>query len=106
MVEAERVAQELIGKGVEAIYAISDAMAIGVYRAAKKLGVRVPEELAVVGGGDTSLGEMLTPTLTSVNQNVGQLALEATRMLLAMLAGKSTKNSIKLSVKLVKRFSA
>ncbi len=106
MVEAERVAQELIGKGVEAIYAISDAMAIGVYRAAKKLGVRVPEELAVVGGGDTSLGEMLTPTLTSVNQNVGQLALEATRMLLAMLAGKATKNSIKLPVKLVKRFSA
>ncbi|MEI7884475.1 MAG: LacI family DNA-binding transcriptional regulator [Clostridia bacterium] len=106
MVEAERVAQELIGKGVEAIYAISDAMAIGAYRAAKKLGIKIPEDLAVVGGGDTSLGEMVTPTLTSVNQNVGQLALEATRMLLAMMAGKKVNKAIKLSVKLVKRFSA
>ena len=53
-----------------AIFAASDLMAAGAIRAASDLGVRVPEDLAIVGFDDIGLASLIQPQLTTVRQDM------------------------------------
>jgi LacI family transcriptional regulator len=60
-----------------AIFACNDEMAAGVYKAAYRLGIRIPEELSVVGFDDSPLASRLWPSLTTVRlpiRDMGRLA--------------------------------
>ncbi len=62
----------------QAIFACNDMMAIGVIRAASQLGLRIPQDISVVGFDNIELGAYITPPLTSVAQPkpaIGQLAI-------------------------------
>lgn len=62
-----------------AIFAGNDEMAAGVLQAARQLGVRVPEDLSVVGFDDFQIASRLWPTLTTVRtptREIGRLAVE------------------------------
>ena len=65
-----------------AIFAISDIMAIGVLRAAKDKGLRVPEDLAVIGFDNISFASMCDPMLTTVSQPKYDLGCTAMELLL------------------------
>ncbi|GAA3556953.1 LacI family DNA-binding transcriptional regulator [Nonomuraea rosea] len=64
-----------------AIFAGNDLLAAGVYQAATERGIRVPEELSVIGFDDSPLCEMLSPPLTTVRQPLDDMANEAVRLL-------------------------
>lgn len=70
-----------------AIFCANDEMALGVCRAAASLGVRVPEDLSVVGFDDAPLAQIATPTITTVRQPVTELASLATHAVLRLIAG-------------------
>ncbi|BDG62356.1 LacI family DNA-binding transcriptional regulator [Caldinitratiruptor microaerophilus] len=72
-----------------AVVAANDLMAIGVLRAAAELGLRVPDDVAVVGYDDIPLAGMLNPPLTTVAQPTYEMGERAARMLLERLAGKA-----------------
>ena len=55
------------------VIAASDLMAAGALRAASELGVRVPDDLAVVGFDDIGLASLITPQLTTVRQDMEAL---------------------------------
>jgi hypothetical protein len=55
-----------------AIFAFNDNMAVGVLRAAGALGLRVPEDLSVVGFDDSGHASTVTPALTTVRQTAGR----------------------------------
>lgn len=60
-----------------AIFAVSDHMARFLYRAADKLGIRIPDDISIVGYADLDFTEDLSPPLSSVRQQpqkIGQLA--------------------------------
>jgi LacI family transcriptional regulator len=62
-----------------AIFAGNDEMAAGVLQAARQLGVRVPEDVSVVGFDDFQIASRLWPTLTTVRtptREIGRLAVE------------------------------
>jgi len=62
-----------------AIFAFNDMEAIGVLRAARELGIRVPNELAVVGTDDVQIAPLLEVPLTTVcfpKKRIGQVAVE------------------------------
>ncbi len=63
-----------------AIMSGSDEQAYGVYQAARQLGVRIPDDLSVVGFDDVELCQWITPQLTTVHQPLEDMAREATRM--------------------------
>ncbi|MGK9147146.1 LacI family transcriptional regulator [Plantibacter flavus] len=63
------------------VFACNDAMAAGVYRAAKTLGLRIPEDLAVVGFDDTPLASTLSPSLTTVRQPIRAMAARAVELI-------------------------
>jgi LacI family transcriptional regulator len=63
----------------QAVFAVNDAMALGVMRAAREVGLRVPEDLAVVGFDDISMAESAHPPLTTVRipkELMGELAAQ------------------------------
>lgn len=69
-----------------AIFAASDTQAVGVLAAAHELGLRVPEDLSVVGYDDLEIAAHLG--LTTVHQPLFESGHEAARLLLAILEGK------------------
>ena len=68
-----------------AILAMCDAMAIGVLRAARELGLRVPEDVCVVGFDDIDLAPHTNPPLTTVHQPIRRKGEEAVRLLLSVV---------------------
>ncbi|MER7797555.1 LacI family DNA-binding transcriptional regulator [Microbacterium sp. NPDC096154] len=64
-----------------AIVASSDLEAMGVYHAAFERGLRIPDDLSVVGFDDTVLCGYLSPSLTTVRQPLAQMADQAVRLL-------------------------
>ena len=68
-----------------AVLSMSDAAAAGALQAARHLGLRVPDDLSVVGFDDLPLTRFTDPPLTTVHQPVRRKGEEAARMLLATL---------------------
>jgi LacI family transcriptional regulator len=89
-----------------AIAANCDSVAIGVIEAARQLGLRVPQDVSVVGFDDTKLAMWSTPQLTTVNQPLGDIARVALRMMSRLLDGQEPDSPhVQLATKLVLRDS-
>jgi LacI family xylobiose transport system transcriptional regulator len=67
-----------------AIFAASDMQALGVYAAARTLGVGIPDDLSVVGYDDLQFTRFAGPPLTTVRQPLTEMAEEATRLVLRL----------------------
>ncbi|MEV0384818.1 LacI family DNA-binding transcriptional regulator [Nonomuraea sp. NPDC050643] len=72
----------------DAIYAMNDSLALGALRALRARGVRVPQEVALVGFDDVEEARYSTPSLTSVSPDVEALARNAVAMLHEQITGK------------------
>jgi LacI family transcriptional regulator len=101
-------AAELLGlrERPTAIFAGSDEQARGVYDEAHARGLRIPEDLSVVGFDDVDICEWMSPRLTTVHQPIDQMAALAIRTVLQGLpTGGDTPARIELSTNLVVRDS-
>ncbi|GKQ40780.1 LacI family DNA-binding transcriptional regulator [Streptomyces sp. A012304] len=89
-----------------AVFAASDAQALGVLEAARQQGLRVPEELSVMSFDDTLVAAMACPPLSAVRQPFEELGREATRVLLQTAEGRPPASPrIELATELVLRTS-
>ena len=93
------------GPPVDAVFAASDLMAAGALRALRAAGRRVPEDVAVVGFEDSAVARYAQPPLTTVRQPIEEMGRQATRMLLAKIAGETGGMHLILDVDLVERAS-
>ncbi|MBK5502229.1 LacI family DNA-binding transcriptional regulator [Peribacillus sp. TH14] len=62
-----------------AIFAGSDSIAVGIYKAARELNIKIPEQLSIVGFDDSQYAEILSPMLTTIHipiKEMGQRAIE------------------------------
>jgi alanine racemase len=71
------------GRRPTAVLAMSDAIAIGAMRAVGELGLRVPDDVSVVGYDDIDLAALVAPPLTTVHQPIRRKGVDAVRLLLA-----------------------
>lgn len=72
-----------------AVFAVSDITAIGAIKAIKEEGLKIPEDIAVVGFDNTSIASMYDPQLTTISQpryDLGKISME---ILLQLIEGKS-----------------
>jgi LacI family transcriptional regulator len=89
-----------------AIFAANDMSAIGVYQAAKKLGMRIPEDLSVVGFDNLRESVFLNPQLTTIDQYIPKMGAIAVEMLVKLIKGETLQNNIyKIQTRLVARTS-
>ena len=71
-----------------AVFAANDLCAEGAMRAIREFGLRVPQDVAVVGYDDTNFATMTQPPLTSVHLPIAQMGTVAAKMLIDLLEGK------------------
>lgn len=71
-----------------AVFCANDVVAAGTFKAARRLGLHLPEDLAVVGFDDSSVCSMLEPELTSVNINTRRMGELCVERLTALLEGE------------------
>ena len=79
-----RAAKRLLDKNKQftAIFAASDVMAIGAIRALQDAGLRVPEDVSVMGFDGLEIGRYTVPTLSTICQNGAAMARRSVEMLL------------------------
>jgi LacI family transcriptional regulator len=85
----------------EIILTVNDRAALGVYHAAKEVGLKIPEDIGIVAFGFNEIAQTFTPTLSVINQDPRHLGLTATNMLIGKLENKDTnlKNEIMIEEK-------
>ncbi|UZX02114.1 LacI family transcriptional regulator [Arthrobacter sp. CDRTa11] len=89
-----------------AIFTGNDDQALGAYRAARTAGLRIPQDLSIVGFDDIPAAEWIEPGLTTIRQPVVQMAETAMRALLRHLDGdEELPQRIELGTELVVRGS-
>jgi len=70
-----------------AIFAATDMQAVGVFKAAKELGLAVPGDLALAGGDDIELAEYLEVPLTSFRQPSTEIGAQVVAILMSRIGG-------------------
>jgi LacI family transcriptional regulator len=89
-----------------AIFASSDQMAFGVYEAVRRRGLRVPDDVSVVGFDDLPEVRWSSPPLTTVRQPLAEMGVLAARTVLRLAEGEGTESaSVELATELVVRES-
>jgi LacI family transcriptional regulator len=63
-------------------------MAVGAMRGALELGVKVPDDLSLIGFDDIALARAMSPALTTMAQPVPEMARRATEVLIARMKGE------------------
>jgi LacI family repressor for deo operon, udp, cdd, tsx, nupC, and nupG len=105
--DAHRAALALLGGTVRptGVYADDDLLAGGVYLAARDLGLRIPEDVSVVGFDDLPFAQVFAPPLTTIAIDPEELGATAFEVLAAVMAGEDAPRGRILPVELVVRGS-
>jgi LacI family xylobiose transport system transcriptional regulator len=91
-----------------AVFAGNDLQALGVYEAARELGLRIPEDLSVVGFDDVPAARWVGPPLTTVRQPLAEMAAAAARIVIGLARGRDRNElttRVELATELVVRSS-
>lgn len=82
----------------DSIFAVNDLTAIGAMQTVQKKGIRIPEQVAVVGFSDGRFSGITDPTLTSVDQHGYEMGSIATEMLLKRISSKDDQHPFETRV--------
>ncbi|RDI36890.1 LacI family DNA-binding transcriptional regulator [Falsibacillus pallidus] len=88
---------------ITAVFASSDELAVGAMSHAIRHGIRVPDDLSVMGYDDTKLAEMMIPSLTTVAQPLYEMGLMAATMLFDMKSSGAVIESRIMNHKIMER---
>jgi len=91
-----------------ALFAINDMTAIGIYAGVRELGLRIPEDISVVGFDDIHLCKIMDPPITTVRQPLDLLMNSAVELLIGRMEGKNSDPPahVKLTPELIVRGSS
>lgn len=90
-----------------AVFAATDLLALGVFRAARELGLQIPNDLALTGGDDVEFAEFLEVPLTTFHIPLRDIGGRAAEILLARINGEAqTAQQVVLTPTLVVRRSS
>jgi DNA-binding LacI/PurR family transcriptional regulator len=89
---AEAMRTLLAGGEVDGVFCANDLMAVGALSALREAGVKVPEEVAVVGFDDAPIAETTLPPLTTVHQSPERMGREMVALLLESTRAPGTEH--------------
>jgi LacI family transcriptional regulator len=78
----------LLGKGVTAIFAFNDMIALGIYKAIRNYGMSIPKDISVVGYDDIFISDVLEVPLTTVRIPIEDIGRHAARELIELIECK------------------
>ncbi|MEJ5259030.1 MAG: LacI family DNA-binding transcriptional regulator [Anaerohalosphaeraceae bacterium] len=81
--------RQMLEKRPTAVFSFSDWAAFEIYKVAAEMGLRIPDDLSVVGYSDSNrFAQLIPPPLTTVRQKSRQIGIEAARILMERISGK------------------
>ena len=91
----------------DAIFAVNDPVAIGAFQRIKEAGLKIPEDIAIVGFSNNKITSLVNPPLTTVNQPSFEMGKKAGEILIEMIenAKNRVRKTIVLDAELVVRGS-
>ena len=104
---AHAAVEQLIRKGTDfdAIFTGDDDSAVGVILALQEAGLKIPEDIAVVGFDDSIIARTVTPLLTTVRSPLEEVGRAAVRQLIRLIRGEEVEPRLTLPTELVVRRS-
>lgn len=100
----ERIIQQ--GNYPRAFFIVSDTLAIGAMKAIRDSGLKVPDDIAIVGFDDIEMASFCEPSLTTMAQPKYEMGVKGMELLVKAMSGvKLRKKEIKLEVELIVRES-
>jgi LacI family transcriptional regulator len=91
---------------VDGIFAANDVMGLGAIKAASELGIDIPNELSIIGFDGIAMGEIATPSLTTMQQPIYDMGVRAAEMLIEQIKDPALAvKAEQFPVRLVKRQS-
>jgi DNA-binding LacI/PurR family transcriptional regulator len=103
--EARDAAGPLLDAEPTAVFCDDDVIASGLYLAARERGLRIPEDLSVVGFDDMDFARVLAPPLTTVALDAELLGATSFELLKARMSGRRTRRRVVLPAELLVRGS-
>lgn len=107
--EGEKLAKQLMemDNKPDAIFCVSDNVALGVIRGLKKMGIRVPEDVGVLGFSNSDLAQVSSPSLSSIHQPGRKIGIRSIKMVLSNIDDKIdiSNEHLIMKTRLVKRDS-
>ena len=91
------------GVAFDGMIAAEDTLAIGCMKYAKRRGIRIPQELSIIGYNNSILTDCCTPELTSVDNRLETLSHQLVQTLLRVIDGEEMPTKAVYAGKLVKR---
>lgn len=91
---------------MDGVFCVNDLVALGAIRALKEKGIRIPQDVAIVGFDDTHLCNYVSPPLTSIRQSAEEMGKVAAKILMELINGSSTIRKYVFSPTLVVRQSS
>lgn len=83
----------------EVIFTVNDRVALGVYKAARECGIKIPTDLSVFGYGFSETTDLFQPPLTIINQDPRKMGQKAIALLMDMIDNKSAGNVANVVIK-------
>jgi len=81
----KQIADELFKSEATAVFCGNDLIAVGVYEQARKRGIKIPQQLSIIGFDDISFADILVPKLTTIRQPLEDVSSMAVKQLLKMI---------------------
>jgi DNA-binding LacI/PurR family transcriptional regulator len=103
--DARENAITLLEQGPTAVFCDDDVIAAGLYLAARDRGVRIPDEVSVIGFDDMDFARVLDPPLTTVALDAGLLGSRSFELLEERMSGTPTQERVVLPAELLVRGS-
>lgn len=88
-----------------AVFAANDVTAFRIMQVAQELGLRVPDDVSVIGFDNVPESAVAVPPLTTIAQPLREMGARALSMLVALLDGRDTQTHVRLPTELVERAS-
>jgi len=98
--------RQMLGKNLDftAIFAYNDMMTFGVMQAIREKGLRIPEDIGLVGYDDIPFSSLISPALTTIRIEKQELGIESVKLLLSHINGNREKpKKIMLDVDIIVR---
>jgi LacI family transcriptional regulator len=105
--QGESAAELILSQAPEitAVHATADIIALGLVKGFSRLGLRVPEDISIVGFDDTYLASLCVPSLSTINQNIALKGKTAVETLLDVIENGGSRRAIEIPIALVERGS-
>jgi len=98
-------ARELLKRGVDGIFVSDNELTMGAVLELNRQGVKIPEDIGIIGYDDFDWMDMITPPLTTVKQQAYQMGYVAAEMIMRKLTGMDVNEKVMLDTSIVMRKS-